>query len=491
MGTIKSILVKYPIFLYLLPVFFVLHGYISNYDFVPVSDALLLTGTYLAASAIIAALCWLLYRDFTRANFAAFLAMCYHFFFGSVHDLIKKITPDSFLTKYSFILPFSLLLFIIIFIIIKKSKSGFAKTRLYLNILLLVIIVLDLFSLGSILVKPKKDIQLPAGFIACDTCPKPDVYLLLADEYAGQKELKNLFQFDNSKFLNQLAERGFYTIPESVSNYNYTPFSMASILDMQYLELENRYRQKNDLTYSYEIIKESKLIRFFKANGYEFYNYSIFDFEGQLAPINKGFLPVKTKLITAQTFLSRIDRDIRYNLITKWNSESELKKRIYSNKINNERLYNLTKAIVDKKAPKPKFIYTHFEMPHYPYYFDKDGNEQPFEKLIEGYQITKSAYISYLQYSNKVLMELIDHILKNSKEPPIIVLMGDHGFRHFVEEVDDKYHFLNLTSIHLPDKNYTSINDSLSGVNIFRLILNKNFGQQLQYLKDSTSYLND
>lgn len=491
MGTIKSILVKYPIFLYLLPVFFVLHGYISNYDFVPVSDALLLTGTYLAASAIIAALCWLLYRDFTRANFAAFLAMCYHFFFGSVHDLIKKITPDSFLTKYSFILPFSILLFIIIFIILKKSKSGFAKTRLYLNILLLIIITLDVLSLTGKLIRSNKEVNLPAGFTVCETCPKPDIYLILADEYAGQTELKNLFQFDNIKFISQLAERGFYTIPESVSNYNYTPFSMGAILNMDYLALNTRYRHTNNLTLSYRAIKENKLLKFLKSNGYQFYNYSIFDFEGQLTQINKGLLPAKTKLITSQTFLSRINRDLRYHLITSLNSQKEIRKRVYSTRENNERSYASTMSIAEKKTSKPKFVYTHLEMPHYPYYFDKNGNEQPFEKLEEDYQIHKPAYIEYLQYANTKLLELIDHILKNSKEPPIIVLMGDHGFRHFVEDVEDKYHFLNLTSIHLPDKNYTNINDSLSGVNIFRLILNKNFGQQLQYLKDSTSYLND
>lgn len=88
-------------------------------------------------------------------------------------------------------------------------------------------------------------------------------------------------------------------------------------------------------------------------------------------------------------------------------------------------------------------------------------------------------------------MALIDHILKSSATPPVIVLMGDHGFRHFKEPVKFKYYFLNLASVHLPSKKYTGFSDSLTGVNIFRAILNTDFGQQLPYLKDSASYLRD
>jgi phosphoglycerol transferase MdoB-like AlkP superfamily enzyme len=130
-------------------------------------------------------------------------------------------------------------------------------------------------------------------------------------------------------------------------------------------------------------------------------------------------------------------------------------------------------------------------MPHYPYYFDKNGKEQPFETLLEGKQGNKAAYIEYLQYANKKLLELIDHILTSSATAPIIVLMGDHGFRHFDKPVESKYYFLNLASVYLPSKNYTGFSDSLSGINFFRTILNTNFGQHLPYLKDSTSYLRD
>jgi hypothetical protein len=158
---------------------------------------------------------------------------------------------------------------------------------------------------------------------------------------------------------------------------------------------------------------------------------------------------------------------------------------------NNVNIYSLTWKLAEQKTASPKFVYSHLMMPHYPYYFDKNGMEKPFETLVEGNQQNKEAYIGYLQYANNKFLALVEHILKSSKTPPIIILMGDHGFRHFTNPVEAKYHFLNLASVYLPSKDYTGFKDSLSGVNLFRTILNTSFNQRLPLLKDSTSYLKD
>ena len=481
-----------PIFLFLLPPFFVLHGFSENYDFIPVKDALLLTAVYTGFSIIFSLLCRLLYRNFIKANLAAFFIMAFHFFFGSAHDFIKKILPGSFITKYTFILPAAAILFIILLIVLKKRKSPLFKLNYYLNILFVVLLLTDSFLLISkIITRKKASYALPEGFVPCSNCPKPDIYFILADEYAGNRELKDLFQFDDSAFINQLGKLNFHTVPESYSNYNYTPFSVASMLNMNYLDLNGNQRIKPDLIYSYEKIRNNKLLQFLRFHNYNFYNYSVFDFEGQPARTRETFLPAKTRLITAQTFLSRFDKEIRFNLVSRWKSKKNLKIITYYNKANNENIYSLTWKLAEEKTQKPKFVYTHLMMPHYPYYYDRNGKEQPFEKLLEGNQSNKEAYIEYLQYSNKKLLELVQHILQSSASPPIIVLAGDHGFRHFKEPVESKYYFLNLVSVHLPSKNYTRFSDSLTGVNLFRAILNDQFGQHLPLLKDSTSYLRD
>lgn len=481
-----------PLFLLLLPLFFVFHGYMENYDFVPVKDAALLTGIYIIASLLFASLFWLLYRDLTKASLVAFCMMAFHFFFGSVHDGLKRILPGTFITKYSFILPAAIIVFIILVVLLKKRREPFRRLPKYLNVLLLVLLLLDTVLLAAKIITPKKTLHtLPSGSSACDTCDKPDIYFILADEYAGKKELSELFDFDNSAFLTGLDNIGFRTLSSSRSNYNYTPFSVASVLNMEYLDLKDGNRAQPDLTYCYEAIRDNKLLQFLRHHQYDFYNYSVFDFEGQPARVQETFLPVKTRLITAQTFLHRFDKEIRFNLISRWKSKKNLEILTYANKHNNNNIYNLTYKLAQKKTNRPKFVYTHLMMPHYPYYFDSSGTEQPFEKLLEGNQVNQRAYIQYLQYTNKKLMELVGQILRSSSKPPVIVLMGDHGFRHFEKPVDKEYYFLNLSTIYLPSRNYTGFTDSLTGVNLFRTILNTQFRQQLPMLQDSTIYLKD
>jgi phosphoglycerol transferase MdoB-like AlkP superfamily enzyme len=156
---------------------------------------------------------------------------------------------------------------------------------------------------------------------------------------------------------------------------------------------------------------------------------------------------------------------------------------------NNEDIYNLTKETIATTDNRPKFVFTHLHIPHYPYYFDHNGKEQPLEKLVEGNQVNKAMYVEYLQYGNKKYLELIDEILKHSKQPPVIILMGDHGFRHFETDVDPKYFYQNFVTLRLPGNNYTLFTDSLTNVNFFRVFLNTQFRQQLPLLKDSTTFI--
>lgn len=491
-GILHSIKTK-PAFVYLLSIFFVLHGFRENFGFIPWIDALLLMAVYLLASVFLVGLFWLIYRNFLRAGLLAFFIMSFQFFFGTVHDNLKKIFEGSFMAKYSFVLSAALIFFILLVVFFKKIKEhSLLRLATYLNSLMIVLLLVDgVLLLGKLISKQKSLYTLPRQFTKCDGCPKPDIYFLLADEYAGNDELKTIFHYDNSAFETELKRRGFRIVNHSYSNYNYTPFSLSSILNMNYLQLSDTNRTGTDLTYSYQQIRNSSVIHFFQANGYKFYNFSVFDFEGQPAPVRETFLPVKTRLITSQTFLSRLQRDLWFKTITVFKSKKMIRDLTYYNQINNKRIYDLTWACAQQRPSEPKFVYTHLMMPHYPYYYDKKGKEIPFERLVEGNQVHKNDYIEYLQYTNKKILELIDHIQKSSAVRPIIVLTGDHGFRHFAEPVDRKYYFINLSAVYFPNQDYSSVADSTSSVNLFRYILNSQFSQHLPVLKDSTIYLRD
>jgi hypothetical protein len=475
-----------PIFFLLLPAFFVLHGMNEQHGFVPVKDAFLLLALYLAAAIVLFILARLLFRDNSKAALASFFLMAFHFFFGSMHDNLKAIFNEGIITKYSVILPFFLIAFIALFIWLKRRRTSLHRLSTYLTILMLILITWETISL--FIPKNQQQPATEAALPLCDTCAKPDIYLIVLDEYAGNTSLKDLFAFDNAAFEAQLRQKSFHVINESRSNYNYTPFSIASMLNMSYLQLKNTTRQKPDVTYALRLISNNKVRRMLNNQGYEFFNYSGFDIAGQPTLIQETFMPARTRLITSQTFLSRIERDLGYHFI----KASSAKERAYRELHNNTKLYNLTMQLAAEPRSEPRFVYTHLMMPHYPYYFDRNGRPMdPARVLPEMNNRNRKDYVEYLQYTNKKVLALADHILQRSSAPPVIMIISDHGFRHFNEPVPEKYHFMNLNAIYLPQKNYNPFYTGFSNVNQFRVLFNSLFNAEYPLLNDSSIYLKD
>jgi hypothetical protein len=228
-------------------------------------------------------------------------------------------------------------------------------------------------------------------------------------------------------------------------------------------------------------------VQFLQDNGYRFYNNSVFDFPGQRAKKYSAFFPYGTNLITMQTFTSRLVRDIRSGILRGNLGFKTLQKKIAYEYLHfNDDIFDLTRNIASEKKPVPKFVYAHFIMPHYPYYFDSKGKPVPLEKLTVPKITTSNDYIEYLQYCNNRILELVDHIMTSSPNPPFIMLLSDHGFRPPEKRADRKYDFMNLNAIYSPGENYTGFHDSVTNVNHFRVFFNSYFNQHLPLLKDST-----
>jgi len=486
---LRTIAKTRPLFLLLLPVFFVLHSFISNYPVVNGIEALTLAAWYIAVIFSITGVGWVIYRNLIKAALFAFFLMAFQFFFGFLQDTLKDMAPHFFISRYRFLLPAALLFFILFFIWLKKRKKALTAFIQYLNVLFILLILVDT---GRLVVRllPKNENSLlryrEESFTICDTCSKPDVYLIVLDEYAGGEGLKNIFNFKNSAFENELERRGFYVVKKSNSNYNSTPYSIASILNMEYIGLNKVGVNDLDLRYSYWKILNSRVINFFTAYGYDFYNLSAFDFPGQPPHNNKSFLPYRTELITSQTFTGRLRKDIRSDVLSgkiRWKPLQ--KKIIYETLHFNENNFKLVRDVAAQTSATPKFIYAHFMMPHAPYYWDSKGQPVPFEQLFVSKAANKAGYIEYLQYCNNKILQLTDELFGASSAEPIIILLGDHGYREPGKNADIRYDFSNLNAIYLPNKDYTRFSDSMTNVNVFRTLFNSGFHQQFQLLKDT------
>ena len=97
-----KIIKNQPLFLFMLPLFFILHGALENRGAIPFVDGLLLLGIYISVAVIITLLCFLFFKSLNKAAVAAAWLMGVHLFFGAFHDFVKKNFDSSFLSQYSF-----------------------------------------------------------------------------------------------------------------------------------------------------------------------------------------------------------------------------------------------------------------------------------------------------------------------------------------------------------------------------------------------------
>ena len=186
------------------------------------------------------------------------------FFFGWAHDILKTYLQNTLITRYSIILPIIIILILIAYKVIKVTNHTFKRISVYLNLLLTIFIVLELgYLLKSNWIKYENTIVRYSEMSESDE--NPDVYFIIADGYAGQNELNNILKYDNTAFLNKLKKRGFHIASNSKSNYNLTPYSLASTFKMNYLKLNSIKENPKDLNYCFKNIKFKSCYRLFQA----------------------------------------------------------------------------------------------------------------------------------------------------------------------------------------------------------------------------------
>ena len=143
-------------------------------------------------------------------------------------------------------------------------------------------------------------------------------------------------------------------------------------------------------------------------------------------------------------------------------------------------------------APLPNnnssFYYLHQLAPHWIFYYDKNGNDPDFKKILKTNAALEKAYVEYVQYCNKKIIKLINIIKQKSNNKAVIIFLGDHGFRHNLQ-ANDKEYFANQNAVYFPDQDYHLLYDSISNVNITRILANKYFQLNLPLLKDSSIFI--
>ncbi len=490
---IKNSFRQFPFYLFGITLFFVLHGFARFEGLVLIEE---LVGYFFLSSLLtilVLIILQFVFKSIRKAGLVTAMLLLFYLFFGDIKAGIQNVFEMELLGRYSFILLSFFFILLVLSFYLYRSKAGFRTIHQYLNLLFLILCLYDLVNIFTTGSKGKATSQkltsLP--YHSCASCPRPDIYLIVLDEYAGNETLKSYFGYDNRVFLDFLSDRHFYVAAKPKSNYSASAISIASLFNMNNVPWAASFESltAEDNARAEKLMDSSLLLTILNDYNYDFYNYSIFQIDKKPSEFDPGLLPARLQLLTAQTLSSKIEKDLLGTINTFFGKRFDWAGNRYENKFRrgNQHLLDLTRKSLAIGSGKPKFVYTHLMMPHAPYVFDSSGN-----KIKNKFFLPLSAkedadlYLQYLVYANGVIRELVDEIQMRSEKKAAIVVMSDHGYRK--PDYDKYFRNNNLNAVFLPEGNYKNFYDSVSNYNQFRIILNTLFDSQLQILRDSTYF---
>jgi len=436
-----------------------------------------------------------------KAALLALILLILFYSYGHLYYLLRNVAFGDFvLGHHRFLGPIYLIAGILAVWLTIRIRRDTSRLTVILNFAGIVLVV---FPLIQILISIVLTGRAAASHIVSLEEPapsklptSPNVYYILVDGYPRADFIQKYMGLDISPFINTLSQVGFFVPTCSQANYTDTRFSMASTLNMTYLD---RSTGDPEVLYSgYELdfmIKENLVQEIFTDLGYTivtfesgyrwldwensdfhlrpslsrentFFNVRLNEFEQLLLDTSLGKLILDTQFLLTQDALSPIRRIVHGP------------REAHRNRV----LFTLDELPrLEQTIPSSKFVYAHIVFPHPPFIVDASGNplnNDPPNEL--------AAYAEQIRYLNSRLIAIVDSIIRNSVSPPIIIIQGDHGAtidydKHNIPESERLGIF---SAYYLPGIDYGVLQETFSPVNNFRLIFDTYFEGNYGLLED-------
>ena len=491
----------WPLHVLLLPIFFILN---INLRFAGLLDKSVAFKYFIIIAASLALLSFILhkiYKNKAKSGLLATTCGILFLYFGDIKNGLAGLPIINLVTHNIIFLPLFFLFLIFIFYKIPKLNIS-ARLTFFLNLLFFMYLAIEFVKWQSFNQKenstaisshlndtPEQD--------SLQTKKKIDIIYILLDCYPSISYQEEMLGKHHHYLDSSLKEMGFFVVNNSKSNYNRTAFSMASTFQLDYVPWLHNNMKVEPYHYNkaLELVKNGPLFTTLSSYKYQFNNLSIFDFADQPALKKLNFLATSTKeIILYNTFINTIRRQILWHLSSSLEkSNDDIIKR-------NKELLSFTKdynwkvadslvSITSNKTSSPRFIYSHFLMPHFPYFYDSSGNANSDNEIYGNGMITDSLkFKGYINYTDRTISTLVQSLLKKIGQTAILIIQSDHGLSD-LDEKREKDAFRNYSAFYFPDKKYDALYSGMSNVNTFRIILNKYFEQHLPLLKDSSVYI--
>ena len=490
---------KLIIFPFLFSIFPIILLYSENIDEVPVTELTTPLGlTFLIIFPLFIVINHILKSGIKAGIIVTFLAAIF-FSYGYIFNMLQE-TPLSYLDlvhQRYVIIPFMIVLITVVYFLI-KTKKDLTNFRSIFNVISIVMILFLFFNIGTFYLENdssidefnKIDFENELEGISSVNEPAynktfPDIYHIVLDEYTSDKVLLEDFQFDNSEFIDYLANSNFFIPSNPLSNYPATEPFLSSTLNMEYLDARNL--EKYDRLETEKRISNNFVMKFLKQNGYSI----IIPYSGY-GPHDRFYEsdanPCSDVLFLKSRFMTELSRTTILSYFAEKQIENE---RRYTQLCTLSELQN-----IGEKYDKPVYVFAHLFIPHAPYLFDKDGNPvTPQSNKLRGLQGWQNVdgYLNEIQFINKKMINVITKILSQSDES-IIIIQGDTGTSILNNpDISDymKKRLSILYAIHIPHVDNKTFSENISSPNIYRIIFNNYFETDLEILDNRYYWYTD
>lgn len=305
----------------------------------------------------------------------------------------------------------------------------------------------------------------------------PDIYYILLDGHTSPESLQRYWNYNASWFVDSLRDKGFHVISNARANFDSTAFCMATTFNMDLPpQMPPQWSGFSQAAYIMQNLANGHAKRALHEGGYEVIELSVFPGLGGRTPFYQHSSVVATTVPGLAIMKSPIGHAAEHFWVRQQGQSSI-------------RAIEKLQEIAATPSTVPRFVYAHVLLPHNPYFFDRDGN--PVLKGIgANYRdATKEDYLEQLIYLDRVLTNTVTKILASARQPPVIILQGDHGYRGLTgDEAKAAESLTILHALHLPPgiasaEPYPEI----TPVNTFRLLFNRYFGSCLPYAPDDST----
>lgn len=489
----KRIPVIHPFLFAVFPVFYL---YAHNIKSIPISlNELLwpLIGSVAGAIGL-----WLVLikviKSPERAGIAVSLIIMWFFSFGRIAEAISEWTSGVFDKSLFFA---SLILLGGVLFLVIRSRRDFPRMTMSLNVIAATLVALNLGSAGLTLARRTPTLLLNDVAISAGAASRPNIYYIVLDAYTRGDILKELFDYDNSTFLAELENMGFYIASKSYSNYSQTHHSFASSLNFSYLDhlAKEMGTGSSDREPLYRMIQDNRVMAFLKGHGY------------RIVTVSSGMWPTDIKEADRYIGFKRSPSEFLHVFLntTPLPLFLDLTIGVSEYDAHRERILHAFDSLARAPDEKgPFFLFAHIMAPHPPFVFGPNGEHVRPDyafSLVDADRMrgeSESAIRDYIRryrdqliFINIKTLETIQAVLCRSALPPVIILQGDHGSRAYAdldrpEASNFRENLAILNAYHLPGLDQSLLYPAISPVNTFRLLFREYFGAELELLEDKS-----